>query len=55
MVFLGNQSKLAKFLKINRGTLRKHVNDLNNKNHVIIQQGDKYTFMAVTGGTRINQ
>ncbi len=44
-VVAGNQCLLARFLKINRGTLRKYKDDMNNERHVVIIQNGKYTFM----------
>ena len=46
--FLGNQTKLAKFLKINRGTFRSYMHDINQVNHLIVKQGSEYVFMSVS-------
>lgn len=33
--YKNNQSKLAKHLKVNRGTLRKYIHDLDGKHHFV--------------------
>jgi hypothetical protein len=45
-----NQSKLAVILNINRGTLRKYMNDSEGLEHVIVGVGNKFIFMSTTHG-----
>ena len=40
--YMGNQSKLAVTLKLNRGTLRLYMNDKEGKHHAVIN-GELYT------------
>lgn len=44
----GNQTVLAKLLKINRSTLRKYLDDTTNANHVVLVNDNKYVFMHST-------
>ena len=46
--FMGNQSKLALFLKVHRMTIKKHLHDINQLNHMIIRRDGKYIFMSTT-------
>ena len=48
MSFLGNQTKLSAFLKIDRMTLRKYMDDINQTNHMIVRREGKYVFMCAT-------
>lgn len=50
-----NQTSLAWALGISRGTLRKYMNDTENKNHVVIVRDGKYTFMSATIGAKFHQ
>ena len=43
---LGNQTKLATFLDINRGTLRKYMKDDDKSRHSVLFMGGGYTFMS---------
>lgn len=44
----GNQTTLARLLKINRGTLAKYMVDIDNTRHIVILQDDKYILMSTT-------
>lgn len=43
-----NQTKLAGLLHINRSTLRKYMNDTDNKRHSVLYIESKYRFMHAT-------
>lgn len=47
-----NQSVLSRFLGINRGTLRKYMNDTNRTRHVCLYMGGEYIFMATSHGSK---
>jgi len=46
--FMGNKIKLGLFLKIDRKTVAKHVDDTKQLNHMIIRRDGKYIFMSTT-------
>lgn len=48
MEFRFNQSELARFLNINRGTLRKYMTDLKGENHCIRKFNGTIQLMALT-------
>jgi len=43
-----NKTKLAKFLKIDRGIINSYLDDINCERHSIICRDGKYIFMSTT-------
>jgi hypothetical protein len=51
---MGNQSTLAKLLRINRATLHSAIEDVNNEKHIIKKVDGRYVFMAITRRAVLN-
>ncbi len=49
---MGNKSKLARLLNVDRATLRKLISDVDNKNHIAVNIDGKWSLMVKTVGIR---